>query len=156
MSQTITFEGSGPVRAGHELPVERLSAWLQQQVPEVRGPLDIRQFNGGQSNPTYRLDTPGKSYVLRRKPCGPVLKGAHAVEREHRVISALHVAGFPVPPPLALCEDDLKRLRLDRTDILARVKACGPWLQNEMRRDHPSCPPLRFHCSRAPQTARSA
>lgn len=106
MSQTITFEGSGPVRAGHELPVERLTAWLQQHAPQVRGPIDIRQFNGGQSNPTYRLDTPGKSYVLRRKPGGPVLKGAHAVEREHRVISALHAAGFPVPAPLILCEDE--------------------------------------------------
>lgn len=106
MSQATTFEGSGPVREGYGLPVERLTAWLRQNAPDVRGPISIRQFNGGQSNPTYRLDTPEKSYVLRRKPGGPLLKGAHAVEREHRVISALHAAGFPVPAPLALCEDD--------------------------------------------------
>jgi aminoglycoside phosphotransferase (APT) family kinase protein len=106
MSQTTAFEGAGPVRAGHELPVERLAAWLHQHAPDIRGPISIRQFNGGQSNPTYRLDTNDKSYVLRRKPGGPLLRGAHAVEREHRVISALHGAGFPAPAPLALCEDE--------------------------------------------------
>lgn len=106
MPQPTTFEGSGPVRAGYDLPVERLTAWLHQHAPDVRGPISLRQFNGGQSNPTYRLDTPERSYVLRRKPGGSLLKGAHAVEREHRVISALSAAGFPVPAPLALCEDD--------------------------------------------------
>lgn len=61
---------------------------------------------GGQSNPTYRLDTPGASYVLRRKPPGPLLKGAHAVEREARIMSALAATDVPVPGILALCEDN--------------------------------------------------
>lgn len=106
MSQQAVFEGAGPVRAGHELPLDRLTNWLRRHAPEVGTPIEVRQFNGGQSNPTYRLDTPSETYVLRRKPGGALLRGAHAVEREHRVISALHDAGFPVPAPLALCEDD--------------------------------------------------
>lgn len=100
------FEGAATVRPGYELPIAALTAWLERHAPDFRYPITVNQFNGGQSNPTYRIDTPGKSYVLRRKPDGPLLKGAHAVEREHRVISALHAAGFPVPAPLALCEDD--------------------------------------------------
>jgi aminoglycoside phosphotransferase (APT) family kinase protein len=64
------------------------------------------QFRGGQSNPTYRLDTPAKRYVLRRKPFGKLLPSAHAVDREYKVISALHKAGFPAPRTYALCSDD--------------------------------------------------
>src|SRR6202011_4161507 len=71
-----------------------------------RGPLSVLQFKGGQSNPTYRLDTPGQSYVLRRKPFGKLLPSAHAVDREFRVISALYKAGFPAARPYALCIDD--------------------------------------------------
>ncbi|WP_342659004.1 phosphotransferase family protein [Sphingomonas sp. NY01] len=74
-------------------------------VPGYAGPLSYAKFSGGQSNPTYRLDTPGGAYVLRRKPFGPILPSAHAVDREHRVIAALHPTGFPVPQPLGLCED---------------------------------------------------
>ncbi len=66
----------------------------------------MKQFKGGQSNPTYLLTTPGGRYVLRRKPPGKLLPSAHAVDREHRVMSALFEAGFPVPRPRLLCEDE--------------------------------------------------
>ncbi|WP_294213339.1 phosphotransferase family protein [uncultured Sphingomonas sp.] len=100
------FDGTGAIRTGHGFDVAALDAWLTANVPGYAGPLSVKQFNGGQSNPTYRLDTPGADYVLRRKPPGPILPGAHAIEREHRVISALHAANFPVARPYALCEDD--------------------------------------------------
>jgi aminoglycoside phosphotransferase (APT) family kinase protein len=83
----------------------RLSRWLDAHLPGFAGPMTLTKFAGGQSNPTYRIDTPGGAYVLRRKPFGPLLPSAHAVDREFRLISALHPAGFPVARPLALCAD---------------------------------------------------
>ena len=68
--------------------------------------MTVLQFKGGQSNPTYRLDTPNRSYVMRRKPFGKLLPSAHAVDREFRVISALGKQGFPVAHAYALCTDD--------------------------------------------------
>ena len=100
------FSGSGEVRRGHEFDVHRLQAYLQAQIANFRGPLTVRQFKGGQSNPTYLLQSPSASYVMRRKPPGQLLESAHAVDREFRVMSALHGVGFPVPKPVALCEDD--------------------------------------------------
>jgi aminoglycoside phosphotransferase (APT) family kinase protein len=94
------------MRPQHALDVERLSAWLAGTVAGFKGPLSVRQFEGGQSNPTYLLETPDRKYVLRRKPPGPLLPSAHAVDREFRVLSALGGAGFPVPEALVLCEDD--------------------------------------------------
>ncbi|MGK6321712.1 phosphotransferase family protein [Sphingomonas sp. DT-51] len=91
--------------ARDRLDLTRLGPWLEAHVPGAAGPLDYVKFAGGQSNPTYRLDTPGGRYVLRRKPMGELLPSAHQVEREYRVIAALHPAGFPVPRPLALCEE---------------------------------------------------
>ncbi len=75
-------------------------------VEGYAGPLTLRQFKGGQSNPTYLLQTPGGEYVMRRKPSGKLLKSAHAVDREFRVMSALYAAGFPVPRPYVLCTDE--------------------------------------------------
>src|SRR5690606_8472156 len=75
-------------------------------VPGFSSPLTIRQFRGGQSNPTYELTTPTQAYVRRRKPPGALLASAHAVDREFRVISALHARGYPVARPCALCEDE--------------------------------------------------
>jgi len=75
-------------------------------VDNYRGPLTVEQFKGGQSNPTYKLTTPDRSYVLRRKPPGPLIKGAHAVEREARVLSALSSIAFPVAHVYGLCVDD--------------------------------------------------
>ena len=83
-----------------------LAAWMADHVAGFAGPLAISQFAGGQSNPTYRLDTrSGRAFVLRRKPPGTLLPGAHAVEREARVMAALGTAGFPVPRIHGLCED---------------------------------------------------
>lgn len=95
-----------PVRAAHRFDEAALANWMADTVPGFAGPLDVQQFSGGQSNPTYRLGTQGRNYVLRRKPPGVLLKGAHAVDREYRVISALHGAGFPVPATFGLCMDD--------------------------------------------------
>ncbi len=82
-----------------------LEAWLAAHVPGFSRPLAVRQFKGGQSNPTYLLETPHRGYVLRRKPPGKLLPSAHAVDREFRVISALHRQNFPVPEPIVYCED---------------------------------------------------
>lgn len=95
----------GDVRQGAEFDIARLESYLGQAVPGFGGPLQVRQFDGGQSNPTYLLETPGRRYVMRRKPPGVLLKSAHAVDREFRVTKALHALGYPVPEPLCLCED---------------------------------------------------
>ncbi|HZZ88951.1 MAG TPA: phosphotransferase family protein [Caulobacteraceae bacterium] len=93
------------VKPAHRIPVQRLTEFLGDSVPGFEGPLSVRQFEGGQSNPTYLLGTPLGKYVLRRKPPGALLKSAHAVDREFRVMRTLWEAGFPVPEPLVLCED---------------------------------------------------
>src|SRR5690606_19816910 len=80
--------------------------YLAAHVDGFSGPISVRQFKGGQSNPTYQLVTPGAKYVLRRKPPGKLLESAHAVDREYRVTSALHASGFPVARPLCLCAND--------------------------------------------------
>ena len=98
--------GVGEVRAGLGFDEARLAEWMAANVAGFTGPLTVRQFNGGQSNPTYRLTTPGQNYVLRRKPPGVLLKSAHAVDREYKVITALHAAGFPAPRTFGLCTDD--------------------------------------------------
>ena len=98
--------GTAPVREAHRLDEARLAAYLTSHVESFHGPLTVTEFRGGQSNPTYLLDTASARYVLRRKPPGKLLKSAHAVDREFRVISALYAAGFPVPRPYVLCEDD--------------------------------------------------
>ena len=89
-----------------DLPLGRLEAWLTEHVPGFRGPVAAERLSGGQSNPTYRLDSGAGSYVLRRKPPGPLLPSAHAVDREFRVMRALAGSGVPVPRVHALCEDD--------------------------------------------------
>lgn len=95
----------GEVRASHAFDAEKLSAYLTGCVAGYDGPLRVKQFSGGQSNPTYLLETPGRSYVLRRKPPGNLLASAHQIDREYRVLSVLSGAGFPVPEPLHYCED---------------------------------------------------
>ena len=97
----------GSVRDNVRFDEQCLDAWLRTTLAgEYRGPLTVRQFDGGQSNPTYLLETPDRKYVLRRKPPGMLLKSAHAVDREYRVLSVLFAQGFPVPEPLALCADE--------------------------------------------------
>jgi aminoglycoside phosphotransferase (APT) family kinase protein len=102
------FIGTMPVAARHQFDVAALEAWCRVHVDGFRGPLAVTQFKGGQSNPTFKLTTPARSYVMRSKP-GPAAKllpSAHAIEREFRVMGALRQAGIPVPKVLALNEDE--------------------------------------------------
>ena len=92
-------------RTDDGIDLGRLAGWLEAHVAGFRGPFGIAKFPGGQSNPTYRIDAESGRYVMRRKPFGPTLPSAHAVDREYRVISALHPTGFPVATPHALCAD---------------------------------------------------
>lgn len=98
--------GTAEVRAGHAFDVAALEAWMAGNVEGFSGPLSVEQFRGGQSNPTYKLLTPKRNYVLRRKPLGELVKGAHAIEREAKVMAALGPTGFPVPHIYALCTDE--------------------------------------------------
>ena len=100
------YSGTQEVEERHRFDEANLARWMQDHIEGYRGPLTIRQFRGGQSNPTYRLDTPQRSYVLRRKPFGKLMPSAHAVDREFRVISALARQGFPVAHAYGLCTDD--------------------------------------------------
>ncbi len=100
------FSGTKPVEERHRIDEASLDRWMTAHVEGYAGPLTVSQFKGGQSNPTYRLDTPKRSYVMRRKPFGKLLPSAHAVDREFRVIAALHKQGFPVARAYALCMDD--------------------------------------------------
>ena len=102
------FTGTRPVAEQHAFDSDALTRWLQARLPGFAGPLTVEQFKGGQSNPTYKLLTPGGSYVMRAKP-GPVarlLPSAHAIEREYRVMNALATSAVPVPRMHLLCEDE--------------------------------------------------
>src|SRR5476649_2241870 len=112
--------GTKPVAESHKFDESRLDAWMKANVEGYQGPLEVRQFKGGQSNPTYQLITPGKKYVLRRKPPGKLLPSAHAVDREFRVISALGTTGFPVAHAYALCTDD-EVIEIGRASCRERV-----------------------------------
>lgn len=100
------FRGTKPMSDGQPFDLARLDGWLRDSIAGFSGLTGVSQFKGGQSNPTYRLDSASGSLVLRRKPYGALLPSAHAVDREFRVISALHQARFPVPKPYALCRDE--------------------------------------------------
>ena len=89
-----------------DLPADALATYLEAHVDGFRGPLTATKFKGGQSNPTYRIDAASGTYVLRRKPPGPLLPSAHAVDREFRVLQALHGTSVPVAKPLHLCRDE--------------------------------------------------
>ena len=108
MSHFDHFVGTRPVTDQHAFDVSALSDWLTRNMPGFRGPLAIEMFKGGQSNPTYKLNTPEASYVMRAKP-GPVAKllpSAHAIEREFAVMSGLYGTDVPVPRMHVLCEDE--------------------------------------------------
>jgi aminoglycoside phosphotransferase (APT) family kinase protein len=106
MARTRANTGTRPVSNALRFDEAALQRWMEAHVADFRAPLRVSQFKGGQSNPTYRVDAMSGSYVLRRKPPGKLLPGAHAVDREYRVISALAGQGFPVARAYALCEDD--------------------------------------------------
>ncbi|MEP2234540.1 MAG: phosphotransferase family protein [Alteripontixanthobacter sp.] len=97
--------GTVDVPEADKLDETKLSEWLTANVEGYAGPLTLTKFKGGQSNPTYRIDTPSQAYVLRRQPFGKLLPSAHAVDREYAAMAALHPTGFPVPKPYGLCED---------------------------------------------------
>jgi aminoglycoside phosphotransferase (APT) family kinase protein len=105
LSQTANA-GTTAVRDAHRFDETALARWMADHVDGFSGPLTVDQFKGGQSNPTYRLTTPGAAYVLRRKPPGPLLKGAHDVLREARVLTALANTDVPVAPVHGICADD--------------------------------------------------
>ena len=94
-----------PVRTAHRFDTEALARYLRASVPAFGDDLVIEQFDGGQSNPTFRLTAGGKRYVLRKQPPGELLPSAHQVDREHRVMHALAGSGVPVPRMITLCED---------------------------------------------------
>ena len=106
MDRSAANRGTAEVREAHRFEADRLDSWMCENVEGYKGPLRVEQFKGGQSNPTYKLITPARSYVLRRKPPGALLPGAHAVDREYRVIDALDRQGFPVARPYTLCLDE--------------------------------------------------
>jgi aminoglycoside phosphotransferase (APT) family kinase protein len=106
--QWVTNTGTRPVGEVHRINEESLAAYLSKNLPGFTGPIAIEQFNGGQSNPTYRLVTPNHVYVMRAKP-GPatrLLPSAHAIEREYRIQQALHGSAVPVPRVLTFCADE--------------------------------------------------
>ena len=105
-SRQDVFSGTKDVAAQYRFDEAVLEAYLAAQIPDFRGPLTVKQFKGGQSNPTYLLETPGAKYVLRRKPPGKLLPSAHAVDREYTVIKALNGTDMPVPRAYVLCEDE--------------------------------------------------
>ena len=100
------FSGTMPVLEKQRFDAAALEAWMRENVAGFSGPLSVEQFRGGQSNPTFKLTTPGRNYVMRRKPAGKLLPSAHAVDREYRVISALAGSEVPVPKTYGLCQDD--------------------------------------------------
>jgi aminoglycoside phosphotransferase (APT) family kinase protein len=110
MSETIDaekdFVGTRALEGDDRLDDAKLTAWMQDNVAGFEGPIEVRKFAGGQSNPTYQVHTKARDYVLRRKPMGVLLPSAHAVDREFAVISGLHPVGFPVAKPYGLCTDD--------------------------------------------------
>ena len=100
IDRQAAFTGTKEVAEALKFPATPLEAYLAEKVVGFAGPLTVRQFKGGQSNPTYLLETPQRRYVLRRKPPGKLLPSAHAVDREFRAISALYPQRFPVAEPV--------------------------------------------------------
>ncbi len=106
MTDAADFTGFADTPEHLKFDEAALDAYMRDHVEGYVGPLTVKKFKGGQSNPTYLLTTPAKKYVLRRKPPGKLLPSAHAVDREYRVMTALGEENFPVPKTYALCEDD--------------------------------------------------
>ncbi|MBS0474862.1 MAG: phosphotransferase family protein [Proteobacteria bacterium] len=110
MSDTLNaeeaFVGTVEPEGADKLDEGKLATWLDANVEGFRGPLHLTKFKGGQSNPTYKIAAESGNYVLRRKPFGPLLPSAHAVDREYKVQNALNKAGFPAARQYGLCTDD--------------------------------------------------
>jgi aminoglycoside phosphotransferase (APT) family kinase protein len=106
VNRQATYSGTKDIAPALTFDVARLEAYLTERLRGFAGPVTVRQFKGGQSNPTYLIETPARRYVLRRKPPGKLLPSAHAVDREYRVIRALAGQRFPVAEPMLYCADD--------------------------------------------------
>src|ERR1700674_5692665 len=106
MSNYEAFKGTRPIAEAHRFDAASLERYMREHVEGFSGSLTIEQFNGGQSNPTFKLTAEGKSYVLRRKPPGKLLPSAHAIDREYRVIRALAGTAVPVARTHCLCMDE--------------------------------------------------
>jgi aminoglycoside phosphotransferase (APT) family kinase protein len=105
-SRQDVFAGTREVKERHRFDVARLERYMREHVANFRGGLAVKEFRGGQSNPTYLLEAGGQRYVLRRKPPGHLLPSAHAVDREYRVLTALSGSGVPAPRTFCLCTDE--------------------------------------------------
>jgi aminoglycoside phosphotransferase (APT) family kinase protein len=105
MGSAEVIKQTTTVRQGHEIDATSLERYLAEHLEGYRGPLEVRQFEGGQSNPTYLLHASSGDYVLRKKPPGQLLPSAHAVDREYRVMTALAETDVPVPVTLLMCND---------------------------------------------------
>jgi aminoglycoside phosphotransferase (APT) family kinase protein len=105
MTMNIPAAGLRQSPVQHSFDAQRLNAWMQGHIAGFSGPIDVQQFAGGQSNPTFLVQSPARRYVLRRKPPGKLLPSAHAVDREFRVLAALEDSPVPVAHVHALCED---------------------------------------------------
>jgi aminoglycoside phosphotransferase (APT) family kinase protein len=123
-----------------QIDTDRLTMWMETHVEGFAGPLSYAKFSGGQSNPTYKLMTPGRNYVLRRKPMGELLPSAHQVDREYRVMAGLYPTGFPVPRQYGLCEDDgvigSAFYVMEMVDGRTIWDGAMPGLTVDQRRDH--------------------
>src|SRR5438045_3543517 len=106
MSNYDDFQGTRAIADGHRFDLVALEHYLRSHVPGFAGPVEVEQFKGGQSNPTFLLRGGDKRYVLRRKPPGMLLPSAHAVDREYRVITALSQSDVPVARTYCLCTDE--------------------------------------------------
>ncbi|MFM5954396.1 MAG: phosphotransferase family protein [Novosphingobium sp.] len=110
MSEAINadeaFVGTVEPEGADKLDEGKLAAWMEANVEGFRGPLHLTKFKGGQSNPTYKIEAASGNYVLRRKPFGPLLPSAHAVDREYKVQNGLNKAGFPAARQYGLCTDE--------------------------------------------------
>ena len=99
------FRGTMPVRDAHRIDADALARYLAEHIGGFRGPIEVEQFRGGQSNPTYRVTAANARYVVRRKPPGKLLPSAHAVDREYRVLQALQETDVPTPRVFVLCKE---------------------------------------------------
>jgi aminoglycoside phosphotransferase (APT) family kinase protein len=105
MSITPPVAGLRETPSAHTLDLPKLQAWMQGHIAGFNGPIEVQQFAGGQSNPTFLVHSAQRRYVLRQKPLGKLLPSAHAVDREFRVLTALYGTAVPVARAFALCED---------------------------------------------------
>lgn len=132
--------GTVEVTQKDALDLAALTAWFEANVEGFEGPISYTKFKGGQSNPTYRIDAPGASYVLRRQPFGKLLPSAHAVDREYAAMTGLYPTGFPVPRTYGLCEDPevigSKFFVMSLADGRSLWNGALPGLSPEERRAH--------------------